>query len=226
MPTDPEARLREALTSLNQTEAPGHLRAALLAQGGGRRPRRLGPLPALVSGLATLLVVGGTLYLVSAATHPQRLHRAPRPAASTPVNGTTGRCHSAQLRLSAAGSNGGGGNVVQNYWLRNAGTVPCTLYGYPGARLLAADGAPMPTTVVRGPNPIMPRQAPATVTLRPGQSAQFVLGFSQISPTGTTSCPIASRLELTPPNAYHPLSVAARIQACQGRLFVSPVAPG
>ena len=57
------------------------------------------------------------------------------------------------------------------YRLTNHGASACTLAGYPGITLYAANGAPLPFHYSRGRSQYVTAAAPVTVTLRPGASA-------------------------------------------------------
>ena len=148
------------------------------------------------------------------------------PAKSTTTTGVAGpaRCATTALTGSVAGSSGAAGTIETTVALKSTGTVPCTLGGYPGLQMLSASGATLPTQVVRKGNYSFTAMAPTTVTLAPGQSAYFNIGYSDV-PVGTeTSCPTSSSLEVTPPNAFDHLVLAAALGPCGGgTLVVSPV---
>jgi len=133
------------------------------------------------------------------------------------------RCRSGQLTLSITGTNGGAGTLEVVFAFRNTGPTACTLYGYPGAQLLSTTGAQLPTTVQRGGTALFTAGRPTLVTLAVGGSAAFNLGYSDVPSGSATSCPIASKLEVTPPNAYRFLVISATLEACRGLLTVSPV---
>ena len=133
------------------------------------------------------------------------------------------RCRSHQLTVAVTGSNGGAGSLMVVLAFRNSGPTACTLYGYPGAQLLSSSGAALPTTVARGGTALFSARPPALVTLPVNGTATFDLGYSDVPSGGASSCPIASRLEVTPPNAYRFLVISATIEACRGQLTVSPV---
>lgn len=108
--------------------------------------------------------------------------------------------------------------------LRNSTGSPCTLGGYPGLLLLGSSGSGLPTTVVRKGSYSFTAMAPTTVSVAPGQSVYFNIGYSDVPVGGETSCPTSADLEITPPNAYDHLSVAATLAPCNGgTLTVSPV---
>ena len=84
----------------------------------------------------------------------------------------------------------------------------------------------MPTKVIRGGTYSFTSMAPTTVTLAPGDSAYFNIGYSDVPVGGETSCPSSASLEITPPNAYDHLVLPVTLAPCGGgTLVVSPVFP-
>ncbi len=66
--------------------------------------------------------------------------------------------------------------------------------------------------------------APTTVTLAPGASVVFNIGYSDVPVGGETSCPTSTSLEITPPNAVDHVTITAALGPCgQGTMVVSPV---
>jgi hypothetical protein len=123
---------------------------------------------------------------------------------------------------------GAAGSVVRTYAFTNEGASACTLFGYPGFALLGTGGKSLSTTVVRTPASM------STVTLVSGGHAWFTMEYPAQTGYGTLTCPTSTALEVTPPNAYHFLTVtgtAGTIQAYGGttthlqcgRLSVEPV---
>jgi hypothetical protein len=154
------------------------------------------------------------------------------PAGTTSSAGD--RCKAPQLRLAYTSSQGATGHIEASFQLRNVSQTGCTLFGYPGARMLDAKGNALPTRVQRGGAFYADtRRRPTKVSLAPGQSARFVFGYSDnpeigSGATGTPrSCPKAARLEVTPPNSYSQLvisvSSAGSFAPCGGVLVASPV---
>jgi hypothetical protein len=108
--------------------------------------------------------------------------------------------------------------------LRSASSAPCILSGYPGLLLLSGGGLPLPTNVIRKGSYSFTAMAPTTVTLTSGQSADFNLGYSDVPVGNETTCPTASSMEVTPPNATDHLIVTASLAPCGGgTVVVSPV---
>ncbi len=108
--------------------------------------------------------------------------------------------------------------------LRSSSSAPCVLSGYPGLLLLSAGGSPLPTNVIRKGSYSFTAMAPTTVTLTAGQSVDFNLGYSDVPVGNQTSCPPASSMEITPPNATDHLIVTADLAPCGGgTVVVSPV---
>jgi len=133
-------------------------------------------------------------------------------------------CAARTVMAAVVGSQGAAGTIELTFGLHNTSTTACPMEGYPGAQLLGAGGAELPTHVVSGGNFQFTDFAPAAVTLAPGATAYFNLAYSDV-PTGTeTSCPTATQIEVTPPHASDHDVVAVQIMACAaGTLTVSPV---
>ncbi|MGD1050592.1 MAG: DUF4232 domain-containing protein [Solirubrobacteraceae bacterium] len=145
------------------------------------------------------------------------------------------RCHSSQLRVKLGWASGAAGHIGQLVSFENASARSCTLYGYPGLQMLAADGRPIRTQVRRGVAYTVPRVAEQLVSLAPGHEASFDLGYDDGTGYGNESCPTSARVEVTPPNAYTPITVVWRMQPFGGgtiqhlrcgQITVSPVFAG
>jgi hypothetical protein len=144
-------------------------------------------------------------------------------APSTTSAGST-QCATAKLTGAIIGSSGAAGTIETTVALKSTATAPCTLGGYPGLQLLNASGSRLPTTVVRKGNYGFTAMAPTTVSLTAGQSAYFNIGYSDVPVGGETTCPSSASLEVTPPNAFDHLVLAATLAPCGGgSLVVSPV---
>jgi hypothetical protein len=142
---------------------------------------------------------------------------------SQAVSSTAPRCHTSQLGFTYA-TDGAAGTILINGTLANRSQTTCTLYGYPGLGLLDRHGAALPTTVLRSPGPVIPHVPEHVVMLAPGGKADFYASFSDVDPQ---PCPLAAKIEVTPPNAFRHLTADAGFTPCQGRIHVSPVfAPG
>jgi hypothetical protein len=90
---------------------------------------------------------------------------------------------------------------------------------------LSASGAPLATqTTVRGGGYSFTNFPAAQVTLAPGATAYFNVGYSDVPTATETTCPSPARLEVTPPNDYSQLTVGFQGDVCDhGTLTVSPV---
>ncbi len=107
---------------------------------------------------------------------------------------------------------------------RNISSSTCVLGGYPGAQMLDAQGAQLPTTVVRGGSYSFTNLPRSTVTLATGASAYFNLGYSDVPSGSATSCPSAAQLIVTPPAAFDHGTIAVTMAPCDnGTIVVSPV---
>jgi hypothetical protein len=154
----------------------------------------------------------------------------PRTTSPTRVTGggsgasaSTPRCRTGQLAFTYA-TNGATGSILIGGALTNHSSSTCSLFGYPGLGLIGTSGQTLPTHVLRRSGPVIPNVAERLVVLAPGGKADFFANFRDADPP---PCPLASKLEVTPPNAYSHLSVDFGFTACRGEIYVSPVfAPG
>lgn len=132
----------------------------------------------------------------------------------TPAPGE--QCHTAGTRLTVLGSDAGAGNVVGTFGLTNALDVPCTFFGFVGAQLRDSDDNPLPTIVVRNGGPFVGQPEPELISVPAGESAQFLVHWTQV-PSGTeVSCPASSSLAVILPDEFVPLEVPVIIRACGG----------
>ncbi|MGW3206944.1 DUF4232 domain-containing protein [Streptomyces sp. NPDC001135] len=139
------------------------------------------------------------------------------PAAST-------RCHTSQLRASVGRNDPGAGQENFPVVLTNRSGRTCTLHGYPGTAFVTASGAQL------GPDPRRGSGSPATVTLRPGQSAWAGLTFSNPGVSGARTATPAALL-VTPPDERDALKVvwtggAVPVSGDSSSVFLSVLSPG
>ena len=139
------------------------------------------------------------------------------------------RCQPGQLRATLVPIGVATGNVGAQIVLRNISAIPCHLDGFPGLQMLAASGAPLPTTAYWGGSYLFPALRPHLVGLRPSQTASFDLAYTD-NPAGNLpyqqACPAAAALVIIPPDDVTSLRAIATIAPCEGDLDVSPVVPG
>ncbi|MFJ9705178.1 DUF4232 domain-containing protein [Streptomyces sp. NPDC101234] len=104
------------------------------------------------------------------------------------------RCHTSELSASVGADNPGAGQENFPIVLTNKSGRTCTVRGFPGAAFVDASGTQL------GPDPVRESgSSPATVTLKPGQSAWAGLTFSNPEISGAkTATPAA--LVVTPPD--------------------------
>lgn len=148
---------------------------------------------------------------------------APASSGSPGSSAAVTACAASQLAGSVEGEQGGAGTLEVTVALRNTGSTPCTMDGYPGLQLLAADGSAQPSSVQPGGPLPFESVAPSTVSLTAGGIAYVNIGFSDVPAAGQTSCPTAAAVALTPPGATGHLRIPVQVQACGGALHVSAV---
>lgn len=155
------------------------------------------------------------------------------PAASA-ASASWPRCSAGDVRIADHGTGAGLGHVGVLFTVRNISAAGCNLLGYPGLRLLATGGKPLPTTVhdAAAGTYLFPAVAPHRVALQPGGYAAFELEYGD-NPTGSqanepqaTACPAASQARVTLPGASAGSVIPASMAPCGGDVWVSPVIPG
>ncbi|MEV7322278.1 DUF4232 domain-containing protein [Streptomyces sp. NPDC093970] len=111
------------------------------------------------------------------------------------------RCHTSELAASVGGNDPGAGQENFPIVFTNRSGRTCTVRGFPGAAFVDAAGTQL------GPDPQRESGgSPATVTLKPGQSAWAGLTFSNPEISGAkTATPAA--LKVTPPDERDALKV-------------------
>jgi hypothetical protein len=142
------------------------------------------------------------------------------PTTTTTIPGCTG----ANFALSTLGSEGAAGTIEVTFGFRNTSSATCPLFGYPGIQLLGPGGAAIATTTVRGGSESFTNFAPANVSVAPGATAFFNLGYSDVPTGGESSCPTATGLQAIAPNTTTGLRVSGQFNVCNNAtVTVSPV---
>ncbi|MFI1364658.1 DUF4232 domain-containing protein [Streptomyces griseochromogenes] len=149
---------------------------------------------------------------------------APDDGTGTKAGSAGGRCHTSELRASVGRNNPGAGQENFPVVLTNKSARTCTLHGFPGAAFVNASGSQI------GKDPKRESGSPATVTLKPGQSAWAGLTFSNPEVSGAgTGTPAA--LVVTPPDERDPLQVAwtagpVPVSGNSSSVFLTGFSPG
>ena len=145
-------------------------------------------------------------------------------ASTTSTAAGLARCATTGLAGSVVGSSGAAGTIETTVALKNTTSAPCSLGGFPGMQMLSSSGSSLPTTVVRTGSYAFTAMPATTVTIAPGQSAYFNVGYSDVPVGNETSCPTSASVQVTPPNAVDHLVMSAALAPCGGgTLVVSPV---
>lgn len=132
----------------------------------------------------------------------------------TPTSSTSAgsRCATADLTLSLGNVSGAAGTQHQSLALKNTSNRSCSLFGYPGASLLDANGS-----ILGQPAQRDAARAPRVLTLTPGQSAYFTLSFPNAGNFEPGKCTAnASTLRIFPPDQTQSLQVALQRPYCPG----------
>ncbi len=143
-------------------------------------------------------------------------------------------CSTYDLHMGGGFTGAGLGNVETQVTLRNVGRRGCVVEGYPGVILLAANGSPMPTHATPGTTGayMFPAVTPHRVALRPGDTATFMLGYTD-NPFGASAnepysvaCPPSIAIRVILPGTRQFGTAAVPMGVCGGSLLVSPIVPG
>ena len=149
---------------------------------------------------------------------------APSTSTSAAAGGALAHCQPVDLAGSLLGSQGAAGTIEITIALRNATATPCALEGYPGLALVDAAGNQLPSQVVPGGSLSFDDFPKAPVTIGPGQSAYFNVGYSDVPAGGETTCPTSASLWVTPPDDVTHLVLPAQLMVCDGgKLTTSPL---
>ena len=127
------------------------------------------------------------------------------PSPSATVVGTAD-CQSAHLALQAGQSQGAAGSTIATFILRNAGSTPCGLAGFPGVSFLNSSGAQLGAAATRQGT------APARFIVQPGQVASFQVQISVVS--CSASSPQSTTIRVYPPNQKAALEAPGEFPIC------------
>jgi hypothetical protein len=141
------------------------------------------------------------------------------PTTTTTVPGCTGANYTVKL----LGTEGAAGTNEVTLGLGNTASATCTLFGYPGVQLLGP-GTDIATDEVEGGAESFTDFARTNVSVGPGATAYFNIGYSDVTTGTESSCPTATALQVIPPNTTTRLTVSGRFTVCNaGTVDVSPV---
>lgn len=165
--------------------------------------------------LAPLLVTALAALTLAACASSSR----PAPAACAP----------AELRVTAAFSQGATQHAIYDLRFTNVSRTACTLHGYPGVSLVTAGNST--GRQIGSPRPLIMYSPGPTVTLAPGQRALALLGVAEtVLFTGSSCTPVVAHwLKVYPPAARQAVYVPINITTCSSSsdqvLEISPVYP-
>jgi len=131
----------------------------------------------------------------------------PHPQPSVVVPTTTAGCSAGRLTLAQTGGQGAAGTMIRTYALRNNGAGTCTLYGFPGASLVDAQGRQL--------GPAASRQGPAgsAVRLAPGRAASFQVSLAYAG--CDAGVPRSRSLRIYPPGDRASLLTPFELPVCR-----------
>jgi hypothetical protein len=156
------------------------------------------------------------------------------PATTQPTSSTTTSasgpppCSAGQLAVTEVGVSGAAGTIGVAYRLTGTGAA-CTLDGYPVVSFFVESSggatAPASASVVDGGLGGVFASSPTAIVVSAGQSAGFLLAYSDVPSGGSSTCPDAAGFRLTPPGGTGVAVVATTMPLCGEPVHVSPVVP-
>lgn len=137
------------------------------------------------------------------------------------------RCRTADLTVSAGGTDSSSGHRSVVVTFTNSGDGRCRLHGYPGVAALDTDGTQVAqaTRTRHGYEGGLASGPPPTVTLSAGQTASALVEATAFDTSGGGACTPYAGLLVTVPDATRSTRVPWDTDACAG-LQVHPVVPG
>jgi len=148
------------------------------------------------------------------------------PRAGAPA-GRPARCHTGQLSGRLRMLDAAAGNRYAALTLTNSSSAPCRTFGFVGLQLAGAEGATLPTSVIRESRP-----GARSITLRPGKSAWTRIHWTVASGAGEPAAgqcePQPSRLLVIPPDERTQLAAKwPSGSVCdRGKIFVTALSLG
>ena len=133
-------------------------------------------------------------------------------------------CHTGDLRLAFAGSEGAAGTMFEKLRLAPRPGVSCTLRGYPGVALLGRRGRVKPVHVARIHDDLHPVRTLAFTRRRP---ARFDVRHPSFDPRTTRTCGLrVYAIRVIPPGETSSLTVRVGrtpLRFCRAGARVTPV---
>jgi Protein of unknown function (DUF4232) len=153
---------------------------------------------------------------------------APSATSSTVAGAAAPPCGISSLKgTQAAGGAAAGGAATLVIVLSNSSKAPCSLTGYPGIQLLAANGSDISTTLQQGGSGIPSTYSPAPVNLAAdGGQASFLLYWVALPSKSEPTCTLAPKMQVSVPGSAKAFTMTAEIGACGGIVQASPFQPG
>jgi hypothetical protein len=142
-------------------------------------------------------------------------------ASGSTTTADSNRCHTSELQGSLGPPNAGAGNLYVPLVLKNTGTRPCTVAGFPGVSLLDAAGNQIEQPAQREPG--FPETA---VPLAPGGTASTALHTTNegIAPGGCW--PESAKVKVFPPNELDALVFDGKFKVCGNAFTLRPLVAG
>jgi hypothetical protein len=190
-----------AACSPSDSSAGAAAQSSAAGQPSTTQPTGASSAPSAATGQQTTAQAGGQGSAGTGGTSAQGNGNGSGNAATGAVNvspaAASSRCHTGELKLrwnAGAPDMGGTQQQIASVKLTNIGSRTCTLYGFPGVRLISSTGETWD----------LPRSKdkPATLTLKPGDdTAEITINVLPIPANTTDTRPFApAQVQITPPD--------------------------
>ena len=131
------------------------------------------------------------------------------------VSDVAPNCATRNLRITLGRTGAGLGHIGMYFYVKNVGTRTCELDGYPTLQM-TANSKPVATLVTFGSDYTVPSVSPRDTVVNPGGRAVFMLGYSDQTGYGSSRCPTATTLAITPPGNLVSQDLRLQIQPYGG----------
>lgn len=125
-----------------------------------------------------------------------------------------GQCGDNALDVSAADEQGATGHSSVVLRFHNTLSVPCTIFGYPGADAVTSTGAVLAHATRTLNGFAGGTHAITTVTVPAGGTVSALLEWMNFNPTTSGSCAQSAAIEVTPANTAHTVRLPVQVTVC------------
>jgi Protein of unknown function (DUF4232) len=134
-------------------------------------------------------------------------------------------CQTKQLSLRRMSVEGGMGHSGAIYVFTNNSSSTCTLSGYPGFVLLAANGRSLTGVKIKlSKHNYFHHTQQQSVSLTPSNRASFMVATTRINRSGQ-NCPVSAKVEITPPDTNQHFTITEQLRSC-AVISITPIELG